>query len=170
VREAEKAAQLDPLNLKSAVGWPLYTSHQYDEAEKIFRRYSIHLGLGWVYIARGQYPQAITELLAEENYGGRSDNVLASLGQAYALQGKKREAQVLLEELKQRSKTRYVSPYLLAGVFSGQGDGERTLSALQQAYEEHDEWTIYVKVDPAFDQFHSDLRFQKLLRDMGLSD
>ena len=170
VREAKKAAQLDPLNLQSAVGWPLYTSHQYDEAEKVFRRYSIHLGLGWVYIARGQYPQAITELLAEENYRGRSDGVLASLGEAYARQGKRQEAQNLLEELKQRSKTRYVSPYLIASIFSGLGDQERTLSALEQAYEEHDEWTIYLKVDPSFDQFRSSPRFQALLRGIGLSD
>jgi hypothetical protein len=43
---------------------------------KIFRRYAVHFGLGWVYTARGQYPEAITELLAEENVNGRSDNVL----------------------------------------------------------------------------------------------
>ena len=170
VREAIKAAQLDPLNLQSAVGWPLYTSHQYDEAENVFRRYSIHLGLGWVYTARGQYPQAITELLAEEKHSGRSDGVLASLGEAYARQGKRQEAENLLEELKQRSKTRYVSPYLIAGIYSGLGDQERMLSALEQAYEEHDEWTIYLRVDPSFDQFHSSPRVQALLRGMGLPE
>ena len=31
-------------------------------------------------------------------------------------------------------------------------------------------YMIYLKVDPEFDQFHSDPRFQKLLRGMGLSN
>jgi hypothetical protein len=76
VREVEKAAQLDPINLQNVVGFPFYTARQYDQAEKIFRRYAVHVGLGWVYTARRQYPEAITELLAEENVNGRSDNVL----------------------------------------------------------------------------------------------
>jgi tetratricopeptide (TPR) repeat protein len=80
VREAEKAGQLDPINLQGAVGWPLYTARQYDQAEKLFRRYSIHIGLAWVYMATARYPQAITELQAEE--GGRvpTEIVLASWG------------------------------------------------------------------------------------------
>jgi len=162
VREAERAGQLDPLNRQGAEGWVFYTSRQYDQAEKIFRRSSLHLGLGWVYTARGQYPQAITELLAEENQNGRSQIVLASLGQVFALQGKRQEAQKLLNELK--------SPYLIAQIWSGLGDREHTLSALEQGYEEHDEWMIYLKVDPGFDQFHSEPRFQALVRGIGLSD
>jgi eukaryotic-like serine/threonine-protein kinase len=170
VREAEKAGQLDPINLQGAVGWPLYTARQYDQAEKLFRRYSIHIGLAWVYMATGRYPQAITELQAEE--GGRvpTEIVLASLGQVYGLQGKKQEAEKVLAELMQRSKKTYVSPSLLAYVYVGLGDRERTLSALEQAYQEHDQEMIYLKVDPMFDQFHSDPRFQELVRGMGLSD
>jgi hypothetical protein len=52
----------------------------------------------------------------------------------------------------------------------GLGDRERTLSALEQAYQERDQDMIYLKVDPMFDQFHSDPRFQELVRGMGLSD
>jgi TolB-like protein/DNA-binding winged helix-turn-helix (wHTH) protein/Tfp pilus assembly protein PilF len=159
VREAERAAQLDPLNRQGAVGWVFYTSRQYDQAEEIFRHSSLHLGLGWVYTARGQYPQALTELLAEENQNGRSQHVLASLGQVFALQGKTQEARKLLNELK--------SPYLIAQIWSGLGDREHTLSALEHGYEEHDEWMIYLRVDPVFDQFHSEPRFQVLLRRMN---
>jgi eukaryotic-like serine/threonine-protein kinase len=167
VREAEKAAQLDPVNLRGGVGWPYYTARQYDQAEEIFRRYSIHIGLAWVYMAKGRYLQAITELQAEE--GGRvpTEIVLASLGYVYGLQGNKREAEKVLAELMQRSKRTYVSPSLLAYVYVGLGDRERTLSALEQAYQEHDQEMIYLKVDPMFDQYHSDPRFQELLRGMG---
>jgi eukaryotic-like serine/threonine-protein kinase len=168
VREVEKAAQLDPVNLQGAVGFPLYTARQYDQAEKIFRRYSMHIGLAWVYTATGRYPQAITELQAEEGGGWvSSEEVLASLGQVYGLEGKKQEAEKVLAELMQRSKHTYVSPQLLADVYVGLGDRERTLSALEQAYQEHDQAMIYLKVAPMYDQFHSDPRFQELLRGMG---
>ena len=88
VREAEKAAQLDPVNLQNAVGYPFYTARQYDQAEKIFRRYSDHVGLGWVYTATGRYSEAITELQAEkgdrvptEDIAGKSGAGLWAAGQ-----------------------------------------------------------------------------------------
>jgi serine/threonine-protein kinase len=102
VREAEKAAQLDP-NLGFDVGYPYYTARQYDQAEKIFRRYSDHGGLAWVYTATGRYPEAISEMKAAVGDGATSDTNLASLGQVYARQGKKQEAEKVLDELVQRS-------------------------------------------------------------------
>jgi tetratricopeptide (TPR) repeat protein len=170
VSEAQKAAQLDPVNLQYAVGYPFYTARQYDQAEKIFRRYSDHMGLGSVYVATGRYSEAITELQAEKGDRGPTDGVLASLGQVYGLQGKKQEAEKMLAELIERSKKTYVSPFLLASVYVGLGDRERTLSALEQAYQEHDQAVIYLKVVPDYDRFRSEPRFQKLLRGLGLSD
>jgi tetratricopeptide (TPR) repeat protein len=170
VREAEKAAQLDPVNLQGAVGWPFYTSRQYDKAERIFRRYSDHLGLGWVYIVTARYSEAIAELQAEKSGRVPPEEVLAGLGQVYGLQGKRQEAEKVLAELIQRSKKTYVSPSFLASVYVGLGDRERTLSALEQAYQEHDQFIIYLKVAPDYDQFHSEPRFQKLLRGLGLSN
>jgi tetratricopeptide (TPR) repeat protein len=168
VHEAEKAAQLDPVNLQGAVGFPFYTARQYEQAEKIFRRYTVHLGLGWTYTATGQYSKAITELQAEERNAGSTDNVVASLGNAYALQGNRQEAQKALEELTRRSKSAYVSPPLFAYVYVGMGDRERALSSLEQGYRERDQYMIYLNVDPMFDQLHSDVRFQALVRGIGL--
>ena len=167
VREAEKAAQLDPVNLPRQVGYPYFTARQYDQAEKIFRRYSDHGGLAWVYTATGRYPQAISELKAAVGDGAPSDDDLASLGQVYARQGKKQEAERVLHELVQRSKKTYVSPVHLATIYSLLGDRERALSALEQAYQEHDQYMIYVKVDINFDPLRSEPRFQAVLRGMN---
>ena len=167
VREAEKAAQLDP-NLAFAVGFPYYTARQYDQAEKIFRRYSDHEGVAWVYTATGRYPEAISELKAAVGDGAPSDTGLASLGQVYALQGKKQEAEKVLDELVQRSKKTYVSPVHLATIYIGLGERERALSALEQAYQEHDPYMIYVKVAPNFDPLRSEPRLQAVLRGMNL--
>ena len=76
----------------------------------------------------------------------------------------------MLAELKERSTKTYVSPFLFASVYVGLGDRERTLSALEQAYQEHDQVVIYLKVAPDYDRFRSELRFQKLLRGLGLSN
>jgi adenylate cyclase len=58
-------------------------------------------------------------------------------------------------------------PAFLAYVYIGLGARERALSALEQAYQEHDQIMIYMKVDPTFDELRSDPRFQALLRGMG---
>jgi serine/threonine-protein kinase len=167
VREAEKAAQLDPVNLPRQVGYPYFTARQYDQAEKIFRRYPDHGGLAWVYTATGRYPQAISELKAAVGDGAPLDEDLASLGQVYARQGKKQEAERVLHELVQRSKKTYVSPVHLATIYSLLGDREHALSALEQAYQEHDQYMIYVKVDINFDPLRSEPRFQAVLRGMN---
>ena len=72
----------------------------------------------WVYTATGRYPQAISELQAGKGTGCRQMMILASLGQVYALQGKKQEAEKVLRELMQRSKKTYVSPVHLATIYS----------------------------------------------------
>ena len=166
VREAEKAAQLDP-NLGFDVGYPYYTARQYDQAEKIFRRYSDHEGLAWVYTATGRYPGAISEMKAAVGDGAPSDTNLASLGQVYARQGKKQEAETVLDKLVQRSKKTYVSPVHLATIYTGLGDRERALTALEQAYQEHDPYMIYLKVSPPLESLQSEPRFQALLRGMN---
>jgi serine/threonine protein kinase/tetratricopeptide (TPR) repeat protein len=166
VREAEKAAQLDP-NLGFAVGYPYYTARQYDQAEKIFRRYSDHGGLAWVYTATGRYPEAISELKAVVGDGAPSDMDLASLGQVYARQGKKQEAETVLDKLVQRSKKTYVSPVHLATIYTGLGEQERALTALEHAYQEHDPYMIFLKVDPTLESLQSEPRFQALLRGMN---
>jgi eukaryotic-like serine/threonine-protein kinase len=167
VREAEKAAQLDPVNLQNAAGYPYYTARQYDKAEKIFLRYSDHLGLGWVYAATGRYSEAISELRTEVGGAGPQDLVLSSLGQAYALHGQKPEAEKVLDDLAQKSKKTYVSSALLATIYAALGDRERALSGLEHAYQEHDQYMIYMNVDPALDPLRSEPRFQAMLRAMN---
>ena len=67
----------------------------------------------------------------------------------------------------QRSKKTYVSPVHLATIYIGLGERERALSALEQAYQEHDPYMIYVKVAPTLESLQSEPRFQALLRGMN---
>jgi len=99
--------------------------------------------------------------------GRRDDVSIASLGHAYATSGKKGEAQKLLDELKTRSKQRYVSPYLIAFPYIGLGDREQALAWLEKGYESHDQWMIWLRSDPKLDSLRSDSRFTELLRRVG---
>ena len=116
--------------------------------------------MAWVYTATGRYPEAISELKAAVGDRAPSDTNLASLGQVYARQGKKQEAEKVLDELVQRSKKTYVSPVHLATIYIGLGERERALSALEQAYQEHDPYMIYVKVAPTLDPFNPNRVFR----------
>jgi hypothetical protein len=66
------------------------------------------------------------------------------------------------------SSERYVSPYGLAQVYAALNDKEQTFKWLQIAYNDHAVWMSYLAVDPIFDRFRSDQRFQDLLRRVGL--
>ena len=49
-----------------------------------------------------------------------------------------------------------------------ENDKEQTFKWLQMAYDDRAVWMSYLAVDPVFDGFSSDLRFQDLLRRIHL--
>ena len=85
------------------------------------------------------------------------------LGQAYARNGQKDEAQKVLEELNEQAKSRYVPPYAVALVYLGLGQKERALDELERAYQRGEtNYLFRVKVDPILDDLRGNLRFEAL--------
>jgi len=114
------------------------------------------------------YREAIAELEKAVNFSNRTDEVsMASLGKVLGDSGRKQEARKVLEELEERSKHRYMSPYLIALVQIGLGERDQAIASLEQGYLNRDQWMMYLKVDPQMDDLRSDLRFQHLLRRVG---
>jgi len=74
----------------------------------------------------------------------------------------------LIEFLKNKSHTQYVSPYEIATLYAQMNDRDHTFDWLDKAYAEHSGRMEYVKAECFFEPFHSDPRFQDLLRRMGL--
>lgn len=66
------------------------------------------------------------------------------------------------------SKKRYVSPYGLAQIYASLGRKDDAFTWLQAAYADRAVWMGYLAVDPTFDRYRSDQRFQELLRRIGL--
>jgi tetratricopeptide (TPR) repeat protein len=114
------------------------------------------------------YPEAVQELEKAITLSGGSPRATAELGLAYARMGKRNDALRLLNDLKKRSKVRYVSPFDLAVIYGGLGDNGRTLEFLEKAYGESSTSLNLLKLSPAFVGVRSDPRFTQLVRRIGL--
>ncbi len=176
--QMRQAIALDPLNAApvAELGSQLYMARQYDDAIQAFQKtFEVepnyiwaHTGLGWVYSARKMHHEAIAELAKAVDLSNRNDDALASLAKALGESGRTREARKILEELTVRSKQRYVSPYLVALVQTGLGERNQAIASLEEGYTNRDQWMIYLKADPMWDDLRSDPRFTDLLRRVGL--
>ncbi len=177
LREIKRAQELDPLSLviNASAGWLFYEARQYDEAIAQYQK-SLdldqnfargHWGIAEPYALNGNSERAIRELQTARQVD-ETPIVLGLLGHAYAAAGEKSEAQKILNELKQQSKTKYVDSYFLAEIHAALGEKERALQELEDAYREHSSWIVWIKVEPKFDSLRPDPRYADLVRRVGL--
>jgi serine/threonine-protein kinase len=176
--EIERALDLDPLSLMAitAVGIVFFYARQYEQAIEPLQR-ALEMDphfppalrvLGWVYEQKAMNEEAIEEYRKAVTSSGGNVSMLADLGRAYAVVGRKDEAQKILDELLRLSTQRYVSPYEPALVYTGMGEMDRALEKLKEACEERYWLMMNLNVHPTWDSLRSDSRFTELLRRMGL--
>lgn len=180
--ELNRAKELDPLDTGIAVTsfYPYHyappSARQPDRVIKELREiiaaepefWSAHIMLGLAYEQKGMPGEAIAEFRIAEQMD-KTAGILAFLGHAYALAGRRKEAEQVLDELDKRSGHGHVSALTRAIVYAGLRDTDQALAWLEQGYEARDEEIDLIKVDPIFDGLHSDPRFQSLLRRMNLA-
>jgi tetratricopeptide (TPR) repeat protein len=158
------------------LGWALYFARRYDEAITQCRivldldtHYLLtYVVLGQVQLAACRYDEAIGALQSAVSVSEGLAFTSAVLGHAYARAGRRREAKKVLENLEQRSRAGYVSPFCGALVYAGLGDRDHAFSSLEQAYEERSNWLAYLKAWPLMDDLRADPRFTVLLGKVGL--
>jgi adenylate cyclase len=92
---------------------------------------------------------------------------LASPACVYGLAEKKREALKLIAELHDRDRHRYVSRILFVHAYLGLGDKDQALTWLERAYEDRDQWMVYINSTPILDALRPEPRFQALVRHMN---
>lgn len=176
--EAKKALDLDPLNLMIGtwVGLRYYLARKYEAAIEQSRNTveldsgfaAAHLLLGESYLQAGLQEKGLAELQSATSLSGDNPLYLAQVGVAYASQGRKADALQIVSRLQATSSKRYVSPYGLAQIYAALNDKEQTFKWLQVAYDDRAVWMSYLGVDPVFDRYRSDQRFQDLLRSVRL--
>ncbi|MBI3950869.1 MAG: tetratricopeptide repeat protein [Acidobacteria bacterium] len=177
--EMRRAQELDPLSLiiNTNVGWLYYFARQYDQAIGQCRKvlemdanfFSARVKLGWTYEQRGMHEQAIAEFQTVLNVSSDDPALRAMLSRGYALSGRRDEAVRILHQLGEQSQRSYVSPYLIALVYTGLGEKDQAFDWLEKAYENRCGWLAWLRVDPKLDSLRSDSRFADLLRRVGLT-
>jgi TolB-like protein/Flp pilus assembly protein TadD len=179
IRSSQRAQKLDPLSLFTNVslGWAYYFSRDYERAIEQGRKalemeprfdfaYWI-VGLALAQLDRTD--EAIASLNEAVILTGGGLTHEAHLGYAYALSGKREEAEQVLADLKEIAHEKYVSAYYFAIIYLGLGERDQTFSWLERALDERAGFLAFIKVEPIFDGVRSDPRFTDLLRRMGLS-
>ena len=174
---AQRALELDPLSLaiNTQLGVAYYYGRDYHLASDQLRktveldsRYPMaRIYLGQCFDQLGEFEDAAVEFLrglqtADDPW------LLASLIHSYGRSGRRSEAEKGLTKLLEDSRTKVVSPYLLATAYAGLGDSDKAFEWLETALRERVNWMPYLKVDPEMDTLRSDPRFADLLRRVGL--
>lgn len=172
IAEAKRTQELEPLSFvaSSHLGWIYYLSGKNEEAIEQCRKileldpssFPARRYLGLAYEAKGMHAEAIAEFEKGVKLSG-SPLMLGLLGHAYAVAGKKAEAQKILDDLQQLQEQRYVSPYTVAAIYAGLGNQEQAFKWLETAVETRDIWLMNLKVDPVFAKLRNERRFTDIL-------
>ena len=135
------------------------------ELDSLFLRARWTLGLA--YEQKRMFDAAIREFRQARKLSNDGPAQMAALGHAYAISGRRREAEQVLDEMKALSKRRFVPADQVAIIYMGLGDKDRALELLNQADKERGNWIMNMWMDPRFDSLRSDPRFKDLLRRLG---
>ena len=175
VREMRVAQRLNPLSATviTNLGWALYSAGRYDEAISIFGSEPLKPGiahalngLGSTYLAMGRPQDAILQFQrALDLTKGRGPRTY--LASAYALGGRRKEAEDILATLTKEAAGGSGSPWGVALVAVSLGRKDEALTWLEQAFEIREFGISYIKIDPAFRSLRSEPRFKQLLTRMG---
>ena len=172
MKEMNRAMELDPFDIKTRVyvAFVTYASRQYDLALQQFKSLDEDWGLLWTYREKQMYPEALAvlERWKSRNPSQRRDpRVLATAASIYGLEGRKNEAEKLVDEAREMARHQYVSGFFFAVAYVGLGQKDQAVTWLERAYEEHDRWMVYIASYPGLDRLRSEPRFQVLLRRMN---
>ena len=178
VAELERAVELEPLSLINnavLIGAYIY-ARKYDKALTQGRNaYELdptfpltRHWLGLALVENGKYEEAIAlsrQVATDSPFGWVSVVVVAY---AYAKQGKRTEVEQQVALLRDLSKTRYIRPYYVAGIYAALGDKDKAFAYLERSFAERDCYLGRISVDPMMDPLRDDPRFASLLKKLNL--
>jgi tetratricopeptide (TPR) repeat protein len=131
--------------------------------------WSSHYLLAVGYEGSGRPLQAVPEYQQAVELSQRDLDATAGLAHLYATMGRTAEAEKILGELQRQSKVTYISPYMIAVIYSGLGQKEKAFEFLEKAYQERSPDVAYFfKADLRIDSLRSDRRFRDIWNRVGL--
>jgi TolB-like protein/DNA-binding winged helix-turn-helix (wHTH) protein/tetratricopeptide (TPR) repeat protein len=172
VAAARKARAIDPLDVNGTllVARALRSVDDHDGAvaelraalERTPGRPNIHFQLGATHVLRGNLGTGIPELKRAVNLSSvRNPRMLAYLGAAYALDGRKRQARKILEELLALRQRQYVSSFGIAFICDALGDEKEAREAIERAFQEYSVEFTQLDTYPPFEALVASPRYQQ---------
>jgi len=176
MRRARELEPLEPVSyaLSSQVA---FQAGEYPDAVEYARRavrVDSDFWIGYVELAQA-YAQLGTNDLALEaltdatRLSGGNSKTISLRGYLLGSMGRANEAREVLRVLEAGSREHYVPPYAIALVHAGLGQREAVLEWLDKAYAERDVHLIFLPVDPKWDPYRTDARFEALLARCGFT-
>jgi TolB-like protein/DNA-binding winged helix-turn-helix (wHTH) protein/Flp pilus assembly protein TadD len=175
--EIAKSRELDPgpssAMAESAVYYQLRDYQSLVEASRMGvvsypNEWVEHYTLGVGYEGTGKLLEAISEYQKAIEISNGDHDATASLAHAFAVIGRRAEAEKILHDFERKSKSAYVSPYMMATIYAGLGDKDKAFEFLERAYQERSlDISWHLKADLRIDNLRSDPRFQDLVRRVG---
>lgn len=175
--ENQKALALDPASPQANANEAglLIDMHRYDEAiNKANRLIAANPDFAGYYFVRrdaywhlGNEEAFVADSVMAMKKNGRADRAEA-FADGYRKAKLKGACTAMIGLLKRNSQTEYVTPYEIAMQYALMGDRDHTFEWLEKAYQERSGRMEYLKSDDFLQPFHSDPRYQDLLRRMGL--
>lgn len=128
-----------------------------------------YMELAQAYAEMGETDLALAALTDAARFSGSNSKAISLRGYLLAKTGRTTEAGEVLRQLESDARERHVPPSAMALVHAGLGEREAVLDWLAKAYDARDVHLIFLPVDPKWDPYRTDPRFQALVRRCGFT-
>ena len=122
-----------------------------------------HMMRGQALEQLGEHESALEALTTAARFSGQNSKPLSLRAYILAKLGRTDEARGMLRTLESVSQANYVPPYAMALINAGLGERESAYTWLERAYDARDVHLIYLTVDPKWDSYRADPRFEALI-------
>ncbi|OLE73417.1 MAG: hypothetical protein AUI36_00625 [Cyanobacteria bacterium 13_1_40CM_2_61_4] len=143
-----------------------------EQMEKVIEAYPdyshVHVYLGFAYYLDSRTDKAINELRRALKLSGGDPLQKAALAYLLGLAGRHNEANQIIEDLKELSKTTYIDHSRMAASLFAIGSTDEAFSYLEKAYQERSSGISEIRIYPWFSEFRKDQRWASLEKRMGL--
>jgi tetratricopeptide (TPR) repeat protein len=118
---------------------------------------------------RGEMDAALTAVDTASRLSGGNSKAVSLRAYILAKTGRDDEARSILTALEQTATSRYVPPYAIALGYLGLQRADAMFQSLDRAYHARDVHLVFAPVDPKWDPYRSERRFQEIMSRCGFT-
>jgi TolB-like protein/Tfp pilus assembly protein PilF len=178
IEQALIARELDPLStiVATNVGWVYHRAGRHAEAIAEYERalrldptyLQAHMRLTDSYIELRRFDEAVAQAETVVRLSKQNPIDVLLLERTKLLAGRPNDFDRRLSAIVDGWATSYASPGMIANAYFAAGRRDEGFAWLERAYQERANNIAYLAVEPHYDPVRDDLRFQEILRRIGM--